>query len=572
MAGLDAEFNLLLESFDQDPSQFSKVLRSYSAANPDAFVSHARKALQTLPPCRALKCLTNLLTLEGLLKFLLEEYARSREGAITLAKKILQFEPRFDAALIEYVEDKDLVQHSEQTVLYALDILDEISERDRLVLNILTFLKHPSPKLRSKAARMLGRRRPNATCMDALITESDARVRANAVESLFRVRNDYSHNLFRLLAKDSNNRVAGNARLGLYLAGDTDSIQLIDELAYDRRPNFRNTGAWVIGRTADPRFSTTLGKLMTDSDELVRAQSFRAMRAMKDALKTCTAKDLLNLTALHHEQERDAHRLIVTVSDPAGQPLKEIPGTRFLIRMDGSYVREYKVREHDSPNSLNIAFVLCLPREGEEIMARQLEDAVERCLPLRRLNDKWAVLKLTHNSHWARFGQPNEHAGSPDRGADVLYSGVRGQIGLMLHERPTYLDGKGNDDALHKALRDMLAIDSGTNSPDILFVGDAPEESLLAAMLRRNAANARCRVHAALIGDQASSRLQELIETTGGLLKYGTAEDLAASTLRVYSSLVHRYELLWEREGQEMNVSVDSETSRGSLITSFECL
>lgn len=176
----ETEFNLLLRSFDQDPSMFSKALGSYSASNPEAFLVHARKALLTVPPCRALKCVTSLLTLEGLLQFLLEEYVRSRDSAITLAKKILQSEPRFDATLIEYVEDKGLADRSELTVLAALDMLDEISERDRLVLNILAFVKHPNPKLCSKATRMLGRRRPNATCIDALLRESDLRVRANA--------------------------------------------------------------------------------------------------------------------------------------------------------------------------------------------------------------------------------------------------------------------------------------------------------------------------------------------------------------------------------------------------------
>jgi HEAT repeats len=397
MASLDAEFDLLLQSFDQDPSTFSRTLRSLSASNPVCFVAHARRALLTVPACRALKCLAGLLTQEGLLQFLLEQYAYSRPGAIQLARKILQVEPRFDAALIEYVEDKDLIEHSERTVLCALDILDEISERDRLVLNILTFLKHPNPKLRSKAARMLGKRRPNASCIDNLVHEADARVRANAVESLFDARNDYSYNLFRVLSKDANNRVAGNARLGLYLSGDTSSIGLIDELACDDRPNFRNTGAWVMSQTADARFVSVLGKLMTDPSETVRAQAFRALARIKTALKGSSEKAPAEIAILHQAKREDEHSLSVAIYDQFGQPLKDIPGTRFSIRMDGEYVRSYSVRQHDCANALNIAFVLCLPKEDEQSASPGFEDAVERCLRVRRPTDRWAVLKVTRN-------------------------------------------------------------------------------------------------------------------------------------------------------------------------------
>ena len=569
--GLDAEFNLLLQSFDQDPSVFSKVLRSYSAENHDAFVVHARKALVTVPPCRALKCVMGLLTLNGLLKILLEEYLRSRQGAIDLAKKILQFEPRFDAALIEYVEDQDLVTHSEQTVLHALDILDEVSERDRLVMNIVSFLKHPNPKLRSKAARMLGRRRPDAVCMDSLVHEADARVRANAVESLFDVRNEHSRNLFRVLAKDSNNRVSGNARLGLYLLGDTNSIQLIDQLANDIRSPFRNTGAWVIGRTADPRFLSTLGKLMTDADELVRAQSFRAMRKMKDVLKTAHSKERLSISTLHHRKDGQDHRFSIALFDSAGQPLKEVPATRFLIRMDGEYVREYSVDEFDSPNSLNIAFMLCLPRENEEAAMRQLESAVESCFSLRRLTDRWAIFKLTRNSHWARFGQPSDHsAAATDRDATSFqYTGRRGQLDLMLRERPVYLNGHSNDDALQKVLSDLLMTEFGTGSPEIIFCGGPPEEALLGALLRRRA-GARFRVHGAIASQSASTLLLDLAEASGGLVKCCGADDLTPSVAQVYSSLVHRYEICWQQGGHEINLSVDSASTRGSLTTRLE--
>lgn len=288
---------------------------------------------------------------------------------------------------------------------------------------------------------------------------------------------------------------------------------MIEELAHDSRPPFRNTGAWVIGRTCDPRFTLTLGKLMTDADELVRSQAFRSMRAMKDSLKCSGDKERLYITPLRRSAEAALHCLSIAVFDASGQRVRQVPGTRFLLRVDGDYIRKYKVEECDSPDSLNIGFVLSLPKLGEEEAARTLQVAVELCMPTRRMSDRWAILKLPQNACWARFGQPSEHAITLEKNGGALYTGIRTQIDVMLQQRPVYLNGQADHDALHGTVRDMLTTEFGTGNPELILCGETPDETLMAALLRRRA-GVRFRVHAAVMSGEVPGNLAELIDTT----------------------------------------------------------
>jgi hypothetical protein len=149
-------------------------------------------------------------------------------------------------------------------------------------------------------------------------------------------------------------------------------------------------------------------------------------------------------------------------------------------------------------------------------------------------------------SHWARFDS-------------------------MLKERPVYLNGSQEDDALQQMVRDLLTTDFLSAPPEIIFVGAAPENALLNALAKR-LPSVRFRVHAVVVETEPSKRLEALSTDSGGIVKYASELDLRRTLRELYSSLVHRYELVWKRSGREVALQVDSKETRGGLVTDWEHL
>src|SRR5439155_8364792 len=94
----------------------------------------------------------------GLVDRLLTLHGQSRGDALTLAKKLTLCDPRFDTTVIEYLLHPRSGKAPEESAFNTvLDILDVISDGDRLVPSVLKILKHPNPNFCSSAAVFIGR-------------------------------------------------------------------------------------------------------------------------------------------------------------------------------------------------------------------------------------------------------------------------------------------------------------------------------------------------------------------------------------------------------------------------------
>ena len=96
---------------------------------------------------------------------------------------------------------------------------------------------------------------------------------ASAVEALWGVDTAEAKTVLRAAARDANNRVAGNALFALYGIGDTWAISELFKMAASDSPQVRSTAAWAMGETGDPRFSETLGRLMSESNVVGRRRA-----------------------------------------------------------------------------------------------------------------------------------------------------------------------------------------------------------------------------------------------------------------------------------------------------------
>src|SRR5205823_15021061 len=103
--------------------------------------------------------------------------------------------------------------------------------------------------------------------------------------------------------KDTNNRVAGNALLGLYQLRDQNAAGHIIAMAADPQPLFRATAAWTMGQTSDPRFLPSLEKLARDLYASVRKNAVKSRDSIEALTNTETSLQLQVL-----RQQGAAHR------------------------------------------------------------------------------------------------------------------------------------------------------------------------------------------------------------------------------------------------------------------------
>ena len=224
-----------------------------------------------------------LLNSPQLLLELTDRWKFNRDHAVKIAKRLQRVDQNFDTKLAAALPDRDDTRRPGgvygEAAERALEILDEISPGRRIVPLVRHLTEHPDPKISAKAALLVGKRIQNVTWAKRVITEtSEARLRANAIETLWGLSSREVTDLFRECLGDWDNRVVGNAIIGLHRAGDPDTFELVGGIASDPNPKLRMTAAWAMGFIGDRNFVSILAPLAKDAQPEVRRAALKSMR------------------------------------------------------------------------------------------------------------------------------------------------------------------------------------------------------------------------------------------------------------------------------------------------------
>lgn len=250
----------------------------------------------------------------------------SRAQAVSLATRLIAVDPLLDLRFAHQLPSRNGATPDtlvDEFAERALEILDEISPGPRVVpiLNHLT--RDVNPKISSRAALLVGKRVQSVAFVARLIEEAtDPRVRGNAVESLWGNNHPEATKLFWKCVEDRQNRVVGNAIVGLFLGGEDKVVGLLKRLAQNSEPEFRMTSAWTIGRTGGTEFLPELSPLIKDDNPKVRATALRSLQTIRQ------------IERLRRPSAAPAETLPVN-----DQPIPTVVPEPFLIdvRLDGSH-------------------------------------------------------------------------------------------------------------------------------------------------------------------------------------------------------------------------------------------
>lgn len=371
----------LAQRFSVEPAPVRKKLAEMLVADPPGFRAAALRTLPAIDDTSSRRCLLDLMLKADLLPAC-DPGLMEIEEEVAVTRELLDLEPLLDMKLAQRLSTATIQSVSDETIQRVLVLLNSIPENARVLPMLVKLLRHPNPNVRSKAVLVIGRIGQAPQVMGGLLSESDPRIRANAIEALWGMDSTKARMVLREAASDANNRVVGNALLGLYRLGETSAIPGILQMAAHAGAEFRTTAVWVMEQTGSPRFLPALAQMVRESDPKARAGVFRAITKLKRAATAMAGLPRLrvHLTGVSCPAE-GRHAVRAAIATQEGRPISRLPATALVLWEDSRVVAEYSVRQLERPDSLALALVLPLGDAGDRALAT--------LTPLKRQLDRW---------------------------------------------------------------------------------------------------------------------------------------------------------------------------------------
>jgi len=451
-------------------------------------------------------------------------------AAMAVARQMKERYRDFETRLVtELMALPEVAAGKDRRIERCLQILDAVSSGRRIIMPLMRLMNSENQRIRSKVARILGRLADNASWTRKVLAEVDPRTRANIIESLWGNDSPEIREVLWQATEDGNNRVRGNAILGLYQLGVASVLPAIRVLAENETANCRATAAWLMGATGDPRFRGMVKKLRADPVPSVRAAALRALVQLNKTERT----DSPNLEPLvrFSEAAEGVRRVGFELPEDAADS-RVLLATDVVLAQNGELIWDYSFVERRL-GPVSALFVLFDGPESGRLP--DLKDAFQVCLEQKESNDRWSVVRM---------------AAGPDSDFDELASVPPPYQGPELKKAITRFEQLRRipTDQLPKLVRLV-----GTHGPGrhvVLFLSpsalsDADLESLEVA-----AVALQFNVDVVSFSTGQNERLQKLARKTNGIFLVAPEDGVSALWMvQMYTSLAHRYEVSYPLSG-----------------------
>ena len=552
-ADMESVLRFLVKDFGSSPLANGRRMRELVGLNPDGFLRAAITLLCTEIDRRGCRYLLTLLGTQDMLLLVLSDERLPLAHAVVAAQIAAEVDPQLHIRITRYLIATTLDQQSipESQATRLLDILGEINDSTSLQPFVRQMLLHPSARIRSKLSLLIRRSQSGNRSLTTLLSDADARVRANAVEALWHNANPDICAIVRGALDDTNNRVVGNAILGLYFAGHTSSITAAIKLTMHSNILFRATAAWAMGKTGDPRFLPLLGRMLADSGGTLRKTVFGSIASIKQARSARTSTPPLRVALLDvAENANGKTRVSAAILAVAPAQNFDVPATSFAIELGGVLITDYSC----SVRASELTFVsLSLPYTAdlgnEECVL--LEHAVKSCLAAKGISDQWAIAKYANENRSIAsdertvpitlFGQSmNPSASNGERSEKISYTANSTELTRILESESTRFESHSS---LQASLGELIAsAPSGSGAKHVVAIIPAPKligEDVLQQLIHA-AKSSRISLHAICLRP-APEYLQLCRATQGFYRETDSFRNLRQELEIIYAGLTKAY-------------------------------
>jgi HEAT repeat protein len=277
-------------------------------------------------------------------------------------------------------------------LLRVLEIVGAISDDSRTMPLLARLVGHPDMIVRSKVALLIGRINKNLCWVEARLNESDARVRANAVESIWGLDSPESRQVFASAIEDPDNRVAGNGALGLYRCGDLAAAEAMVQMLAHADPKFRSTAAWTMGESADPRFLGALTAGLSEPDTSVRQRIFSAIVKIRRRIQEIQFKARLQVVITRSEITGNARTLSLAVLGSGNHSVTQLNPPEVVIFEQNAVVHRINLQSRTKADHAAAAFALPRMLDLDGPFRRALAEGLGNFLRYKRNLDSWSAL------------------------------------------------------------------------------------------------------------------------------------------------------------------------------------
>ncbi len=406
---VEAALRSAVTNFSESPLRNGKIMRELVESHYGEFRAAAVAVLRNPDGIRGCRYLVTILWTHDLLIPILGDYALPKELGRAIAQTAAKVDSQLHIRLIRFlvtgmIEGKELEEASANRLL---EILSSIADGPGIHRFIRRMLQHPSPRIRSKVTLLVERGGPGVRALAALVEDpnEDTRVRANALEALWFADSPEVPAIFRSCLGDPNNRVLGNAVLGLYLAGDPQSIRALFDMAAATEPLLQTTAVWTMGRTKDPRFLSCAGRFMVTSRGMLRRTAFHAVESIKKAAAERARNPRFRANVLNVEElTTRTIRLRVALTYPSSAAPVIVAPTAFIVQAGSEQITDFSCSEQKS-GLLCVAFVV--PNRAVADAFRAVIDTTLRlCLESKGKTEQWAVARCQETEGLFQESQP----------------------------------------------------------------------------------------------------------------------------------------------------------------------
>jgi len=541
----------LVRDFDRDAITNRKHITEFLQFEPEGFYLTAVEILKKDMDSRAAQYLVALLVHGNLLFRALCDPALDRERATELARQAHRGDPAVDVKLARALADADGTDSSVAIGMgeRLLEIIDAISDGKRILPSLMRMLRNENPYLRSKVVLMIGRSGRSISWIEKRLQETDTRVRANAIEAMWGIESDQARDLLQWAMKDTNNRVVGNALVGLYRLGEVSPLAEIIKMAAHDSPAFRRTAAWVMGETGDPRFSEVLGRMIADGNADVRKSVFAAVRRVRAAAAEVsqTVEWPVGVAAGAKNPRTGDRRISVAVVTEDGRVNPKILPAQFLVSEDGQPIWSYRVAEKMAPGPMTVLFLF--PRKLDKT---GWDQRTLRCLKWKRSTDLWSSLPYS--------GEVDNMSASSSDLDLPSFIGNSSRVARVFQEAPKRSDCTGFWTAVRRAVLPGDAPVRGRRHMIVVAtdeVGGKADDALIAAVKTSQTS-------IQMVSSSPNLVLQEFCGRIGGSflsVKDNSAIEEAVSLS--YLSLLARYEIRYQAGPDATSLKVRVHTPAG---------
>ncbi len=529
-----AALGSLVKNFEADASASRAQIRNLLDNDRDLFYGTSIEILKTAGDSRGAQYLVALLVSNGMLLEALCNPDLSREEALSLGRSARRVDPMVDVALARSLADSAVggaVHVADPARL--MDILCETADSSRIMSSLMRMMRHPNPYLRSKAVKMIGRGSKSTKWVMGRLSEPDPRVRANAIESMWGVDTPEARTLLNFAASDANNRVVGNALLGLYHLGEASVLTDVVKLTGHESALFQASAAWVMGETGDPRFMDALRRLISGPASMGRKRAFTALAQIKAANGHAPAGERWHVAGrmLAGESINGMRRLMLAVAAEDMREQPKVAPLQFLMSEGCQYITSYKITEKPPAEAMSVIFVI--PRSREAAGGAFFE-GVLNCLRWKRPSDLWSVLPYIETGD----GEP-----PPPRDPEPpLFTANSDALAAALRDTPKRLECTDLWTGVWCATKPQSGQSRGKRH--VIVFSSTQEGRIAGHGLIANLQGGRIPIQ--VIGSGPNEQLQEFCRRTHAWFRSGADEDIPAMIEQAYLKLLVRYEIAYQ--------------------------